>query len=314
MEFIEHLLHEEYGENLTPYFLEMKKLVAIIIGLFCIFIPQVCALEHPNNYRFTDQEQDSATNLYYYDARYYDPVLGRFISPDPLQQDISEMLKYGELNAYRYVLNNPVNFIDPLGAYTELIIKHQNPANWLFDKGHAILRINENFYDFYTQNKLTPFTWSDGIVDINDAQSHLNYYHSGEVEGATFSVFELNLDEQQEQNISAHIESLVEGGEVPEYNAYSNNCTDFIVEEALEQFTDIDIHWSTDTPHELENEMFENFKSGSNFINTIRGGFEQFYEWTEANLSLEKLHSAAEMREEIRKQRDEARGNGGVSW
>jgi uncharacterized protein RhaS with RHS repeats len=46
--------------------------------------------------------------LYYYRARYYDPTLGRFLQEDPIGF-ISEM------NLYTYVLNNPVNYVDPYG-------------------------------------------------------------------------------------------------------------------------------------------------------------------------------------------------------
>jgi RHS repeat-associated protein len=36
--------------------------------------------------KFTGQRLDS-TGLYYYNARYYDPQIGRFISPDSVVQD-----------------------------------------------------------------------------------------------------------------------------------------------------------------------------------------------------------------------------------
>ena len=48
----------------------------------------------------------------YYRARYYDPKIGRFISEDPLP--LSERTVQ-ELNAYAYVANNPVNYVDPTG-------------------------------------------------------------------------------------------------------------------------------------------------------------------------------------------------------
>ncbi|OGX05211.1 MAG: hypothetical protein A3G87_06330 [Omnitrophica bacterium RIFCSPLOWO2_12_FULL_50_11] len=48
-------------------------------------------------------------NLYYMRARYYDPVIGRFISEDPIH------FAGGDVNLYAYVSNDPVNWIDPLG-------------------------------------------------------------------------------------------------------------------------------------------------------------------------------------------------------
>lgn len=64
------------------------------------------------NHKYTSQELDSETGLYYYGARYYDPVLGRFISPDTIIQDPSNPQ---DLNRYSYVANNPVNYTDPTG-------------------------------------------------------------------------------------------------------------------------------------------------------------------------------------------------------
>lgn len=61
-----------------------------------------------NLYTFTAREYDSETGLYYYRARYYDPVAGRFITRDPIGFE-------GGINQYAYVLNNPVNYTDPEG-------------------------------------------------------------------------------------------------------------------------------------------------------------------------------------------------------
>ena len=58
---------------------------------------------------FTGREFDSALDLYFYRARYYDPEMGRFISEDPLG------LRGGDANLYRYVGNNSVGFKDPFG-------------------------------------------------------------------------------------------------------------------------------------------------------------------------------------------------------
>jgi RHS repeat-associated protein len=56
-------------------------------------------------YKFTGKELDNS-GLYYYGARYYDPVLGRFISPDPYLDG---------LNRYTYCGNNPIIYVDPSG-------------------------------------------------------------------------------------------------------------------------------------------------------------------------------------------------------
>jgi RHS repeat-associated protein len=64
-----------------------------------------------SGFAFTGREWDAESGLYYYRARYYDPKAGRFISADRLPYVDGP-------NNYSYVLNNPVNFLDPLGLQT----------------------------------------------------------------------------------------------------------------------------------------------------------------------------------------------------
>ncbi len=60
---------------------------------------------------FTGQKQDG-TGLLYYRARYYDKLLGTFISPDPLIPDATNVFAY---NRYIYTLGNPLKYTDPTG-------------------------------------------------------------------------------------------------------------------------------------------------------------------------------------------------------
>src|SRR5206468_1736345 len=62
-----------------------------------------------NQFQFVGRENDGVGGLYYYRARYYHPVLGRFISEDPIG------LALANLNLYGYVDNDPLNLIDPTG-------------------------------------------------------------------------------------------------------------------------------------------------------------------------------------------------------
>jgi len=61
---------------------------------------------------FTGEQHDQETGLLYLRARYYDPILGRFISRDPYPGHIRiPQSQHG----YAYAYNNPVNFVDPSG-------------------------------------------------------------------------------------------------------------------------------------------------------------------------------------------------------
>ena len=61
-----------------------------------------------NSFMYTGREWDKETGLYYYRARYYDPVVGRFIQKDPIGFR-------GGINLYSYVGQNPINYTDPSG-------------------------------------------------------------------------------------------------------------------------------------------------------------------------------------------------------
>ncbi|MFH1777531.1 MAG: RHS repeat-associated core domain-containing protein [Candidatus Omnitrophota bacterium] len=64
------------------------------------------------NYKFTGKELDVSTGLYFYGARYYDPEIARFITPDPT---IQHPYDPQDLNRYSYCRNNPLNLVDPSG-------------------------------------------------------------------------------------------------------------------------------------------------------------------------------------------------------
>ena len=61
---------------------------------------------------FTGHEHLDEVGVINMNGRIYDPVLGRFIETDPF---IQNPYNIQNMNRYSYVLNNPVNFVDPSG-------------------------------------------------------------------------------------------------------------------------------------------------------------------------------------------------------
>jgi hypothetical protein len=53
--------------------------------------------------------------LYNYDARLYDPVIGRFVTPDIAYLNIFEIV---EPNRYSYCKNSPLIYVDPEGLWS----------------------------------------------------------------------------------------------------------------------------------------------------------------------------------------------------
>ena len=65
-----------------------------------------------NAFMFTGREYIQELKLYAYRNRMYSPALGRFLQTDPMGVGV-------DYDLYRYVDNNPVNMIDPLGTCSE---------------------------------------------------------------------------------------------------------------------------------------------------------------------------------------------------
>ena len=61
---------------------------------------------------FTDQEHVDNLGVIHMNGRVYDPVLGRFLSPDPLVQAPYDSQTW---NRYSYARNNPLRYTDPSG-------------------------------------------------------------------------------------------------------------------------------------------------------------------------------------------------------
>jgi len=100
----------------------------------------------PTSRRFTGQRREGTIGLYDYGARFYDPLLGRFLSADTV---VPEPGNPQALNRYAYVLNNPLKYTDPTG--------HQ---------GEEPRKGTKEWYEWYFANYGIMFTGADwGIND-----------------------------------------------------------------------------------------------------------------------------------------------------
>jgi len=75
---------------------------------------------------YTGQRLDG-TGLLYYNARYYDPALGKFLTPDNITPGADSQ----SFNRYTYVKNNPLKYSDPTGHYSKQapLEEHDEPMS-----------------------------------------------------------------------------------------------------------------------------------------------------------------------------------------
>ncbi len=76
--------------------------------------------EAGNAIGFTGKPFDPTTGLSYMGARYYNPMLGRFMGVDPAPGNVGDLHSF---NRYAYANNNPYKFVDPDGRSPALAIE-----------------------------------------------------------------------------------------------------------------------------------------------------------------------------------------------
>ena len=112
----------------------------------CYYASGLPVYKAPNNIPATrrmhvDKEFEQFESIDWYDneARFYDPLLVRFTTPDPLA------LSYPSVSPYAYCANNPVNVIDTNG----------NDYKLVYDEGNRTITVSAQYY--------TTESYADGL-------------------------------------------------------------------------------------------------------------------------------------------------------
>jgi RHS repeat-associated protein len=72
------------------------------------------------DYKFTNQREEAALGIYFFNSRWFDPTIGRFIQPDSIIPYAAQGTQAWD--RYAYVNNNPVRYTDPTGHCVDLCI------------------------------------------------------------------------------------------------------------------------------------------------------------------------------------------------
>lgn len=157
-----------------------------------------------NPLQYTGRENDG-TGLIYYRARYYDPLLKRFISEDPIGM-------MGGANFYAYALNNPLFWIDPFGLDVTVSFNPNAAAGF----GHVGIGVN------------TPNTVGQRPQPgASSIQTGLGLNVPGEISAdpAAPSNITIPTTPEQDRNVQQCIDTRTQ--QQQDYSLYNNNCTQF---------------------------------------------------------------------------------------
>jgi RHS repeat-associated protein len=104
-----------------------------------------------NPFRFPGQYYDQETGLHYNYHRYYDPMIGRFVTPDPIGLR-------GGINLFVWVQNNPINKIDPNGLEVQICARQSWPEiiggkdSKFYVVPHCYVVVNGVSYSWHTES------------------------------------------------------------------------------------------------------------------------------------------------------------------
>ena len=100
------------------------------------------AIANLNPFRYRSYYFDTETNLYFLKTRYYDPVVGRFITIDDTSYLAPDTIN--GLNLYAYCGNNPVMRVDPNGNFFSFFTGIASILNTWFVVGNAGAVVSSN--------------------------------------------------------------------------------------------------------------------------------------------------------------------------
>ena len=117
-----------------------------------------------DNILFQNKNYNEETNLYYYRARYYDPIMGRFLQTDPMSYTDS-------MNLYQSFNCNPINFTNPMGK--NVLVEVTPDGSTLTLKNISIYSDSENIPNqvearqfIYLRNELAKLAKMHGLKSM----------------------------------------------------------------------------------------------------------------------------------------------------
>lgn len=241
----------------------------------------LCAAETEDlNYTFTDQEWDAETGLYNYDARLYDPVLGRFLTADSIVPNWHDPQM---LDRYAYVRNNPVKYVDPDGHDIFLFFWKSEQTN--SGVGHVATGVgtkkNMTVYDpnpsHSNHNKYVD-TPNKPFVNTGSMEKISSEFHNEANPALILQIKTVNGSKDKE--VIKAINKLVTENKNT-WTFAESNCADVAKTGIRETDINPGKAFIVSTPQELAQDLYENNKD-SKKIDAIKGSWKSYRDSTGA--------------------------------
>ena len=123
-----------------------------------------------NPFGFTGYQRDGISDLWYAQARYYNPGAGRFAAEDPIRD---------KFNWYGYCGGNPIGFTDPSGLIFGLIGRGRNNSSDDCPQMGSVVNILD--VPFFNQND-TPTTKANNLCWATSTAMIVAFYLEDEVD------------------------------------------------------------------------------------------------------------------------------------
>ena len=155
---------------------------------------------------YTGHAFDRALGLNYMGARYYDPLIGRFMAKDPVGFLEDNPASF---NRYAYANNNPYRYIDPDG---------QVPIDTVWDAASIVYDLGKIGYGFISSN---PALMAEGTVDLaaDTAALFIPYVPAGSTkiarataDGVVDATKSVSVSRSRFPESAKHIEDAVASG------------------------------------------------------------------------------------------------------
>ena len=137
---------------------------------------------YENPLRYRGYYYDWESGFYYLNSRYYDPEIGRFISPDSYVSTGQGLIGY---NMYAYCGNNPVARVDPSGRIWSLVILVALVGGCVFLTGDEDQTPNYEAEAHSRYNESNVSVYERGDDSAPRKEVNVEFYHPGGDENRT---------------------------------------------------------------------------------------------------------------------------------